>query len=184
MLNKRLVRYRCRALLTLAAVATAGTFASPALAGAAPSARTVTFTATYSGRASLLIENSKVTISSIAGSGKNSLFGKSTVKGSGSAPKSAASLCDPFGGKGSISEGANKIVFVVTQSSAQQGCSSGQSGPVTIKFKGVTKATGGSGKASGASGTVKFSGTLHIGNTSGSQSGAFTVSLSGKLTVS
>lgn len=154
---------------------------TPAMASV--SAKTVTFSASFSGKASLLISNNKVTISSIAGSGKNSLFGSSSVSGSGSAPKSGSSLCDPFGGKGSIAKGANKISFVVIQSSAQKGCSSGESGAVTITFSGTTKATGGTGKANGASGSLKFSGTLKLGGTSGSQSGSFSVRLSGKLTV-
>lgn len=163
------------------ALVSAGPFVTSAMASM--SAKTVTFSATYSGKASLLIDNNKVTISSIVGSGKNSLFGSSKVSGSGSAPKSSSSLCDPFGGKGSIVGGANKVTFVVVQSSSQKGCSSGESGPVTITFSGVTKATGGTGKALGASGSLKFSGTLKLGGTSGSQSGAFSVSLTGKLTV-
>jgi hypothetical protein len=183
MLNKPPIASKPRVLALLLALVTVGLVASPALAGATAAAKTVTFSAQFSGKASLLIENSKVMISSITGSGKNSLFGASKVSGNGSAPKSDSSLCDPFGGKGSIASGANKITFVVTQSSSQQGCSSGESGKVTISFHGVTKATGGSGKANGAAGTLKFSGTLHLGGTSGSQSGSFTVSLSGKLSV-
>ena len=181
MVKKRMSANRYRALAALASMTVVGFIAGPAFpAGAATSsvkvaAKTVAFSASFSGKASLLIENSKVTISSISGSGKNSLFGKSKVSGSGSAPKSSSSLCDPFGGKGTIAGGANKITFIVTQSSSQQGCSNGDSGPVTVTFHGVTKATGGTGTAKGASGSLKFSGTLHLGGTSGSQSGSFTV---------
>jgi len=114
---------------------------------------------------------------------KHSLFGASKASGNGSAPKGSSSLCDPFGGKGSITGGANKITFVVIKSGSQQGCSSGESGAVTITFHGVAKASGGSGKGNGATGSLKFKGTLHLGGTSGTQSGNFTVSLSGKLTV-
>ena len=189
MVKKRMSANRYRALAALASMTVVGFIAGPAFpAGAATSsvkvaAKTVAFSASFSGKASLLIDNSTVTISSISGTGKNSLFGKSSVSGSGSAPKSSSSLCDPFGGKGAIAGGANKVTFVVTQSSSQQGCSSGDSGKVTITFHGVTKASGGTGTAKGASGSLKFSGTLHLGGTSGSQSGSFTVSLSGKLTV-
>lgn len=150
---------------------------------ATTTAKTVSFSAKYSGKASLLIYNSKVTISSISGSGSNNLFGKSAVSGSGSAPKSGSSLCDPFGGKGAITATGSKLTFTVTQSSAQQGCSSGESGAVTISFHGVAKASGGSGKGAGATGTLKFNGTLKLGGTSGAQSGTFNVSLSGKLAV-
>jgi len=170
-----------RVLAALVALGMVGLCSSPALAGATQSARTVSFTAKFSGKASLLIVNSKVTISSITGSGTNSLFGSSRVSGSGTAGASAQ--CDPFGGKGSIVGGSNKISFTVTQSSATQGCSNGESGPVTVTFHGVTKATGGSGKANGAVGSLKFKGTLHLAGTSGSQSGSFTVSLGGKLTL-
>jgi hypothetical protein len=165
-----------------AAGASTKTAARPASAGPAAT-KTVAFSGQYSGKASLLIDNSTVTISSISGSGKNSLFGASKASGNGSAPKSSSSLCDPFGGKGSITGGANKITFVVTRSGSQQGCSSGESGAVTITFHGVAKASGGSGKGNGATGSLTFKGTLHLGGTSGAQSGNFTVSLTGKLTV-
>jgi hypothetical protein len=54
---------------------------------------------------------------------------------------------------------------------------------VTVTFRGVAVATGGVGAASGASGSLKFKGTLKLGGTSGSQDGSFTVALSGTLTV-
>lgn len=176
------LRRRILGVGTIVAVAV-----SPALvvnsAFATTAAKTVTFSAKYSGKASLLIDNSKVTISAIKGSGTNNLFGKSTVSGSGSAPKSGSSLCDPFGGSGALAGTGSKLTFVVTQSASQQGCSSGESGPVTISFHGVAKATGGGGKGAGASGTLKFNGTLKLGGTSGAQTGTFNVSLSGKLSV-
>jgi hypothetical protein len=179
---KNLIKGRCRVFGVLVALVSVGLFSSPAIAGAT-AAKTVTFSGKFSGKASLLIQNSTVTISSISGTGTNSLFGSSKVSGNGSAPKSGSSLCDPFGGKGSIAAGSNKLTFTVTKSSSQQGCSNGESGKVTISFHGVAKATGGGGKGNGASGTLKFSGTLHLGGTSGSQTGNFTVSLNGKLTV-
>jgi hypothetical protein len=64
-----------------------------------------------------------------------------------------------------------------------QGCSSGQNGPVTVKVTGVAKVTGGSGKAKGAKGDLKFKGTLKLNGTTGSQSGAFSGTVKGKLTV-
>jgi hypothetical protein len=183
MVKKPSLAIRCKVLGALAVVAVVSMTTSPGSAGAVTRSKTVSFSASFSGKASLLINNSTVTISSIAGSGKNSLFGSSKVAGNGSAPKSSSSLCDPFGGKGSISAGASKITFVVVRSSSQQGCSSGESGAVTISFHGVTKATGGTGKGNGATGSLKFKGSLKLGGTSGSESGSFTVSLSGKLTV-
>jgi hypothetical protein len=183
MVKKPLIANKFRAATVLVAIAAVGSFASPVLAGAAPSGKSVSFSAQFSGKASLLIENSSVKISSVNGTGKSSLFGTSKVSGSGSAPKSSSSECDPFGGKGAITAGANKLSFKVTQSSSQKGCANGYSGPVTVTFHGVAVATGGSGKGNGAAGSLKFSGTLHLGGTSGSQNGSFTVNLSGKLTV-
>jgi len=173
---------RFRILAVLIAVATAGLFIGPVFASTATKTKTVAFSGKYAGTATLLINNSSVTISSITGTGTAtpSLLGASAVSGSGSGAASAQ--CDPFGGKGSITGKSSKITFTVT-SSTSQGCSSGQSGPVTVTFKGVAKATGGSGKAKGATGSLKFSGSLNLGGTSGTQSGHYSVTLSGKLTV-
>ena len=167
--------------IVLVALVSVGLSATPAFSAAPGSTKKVTFSSKYTGKASLLINNGKATISSIKGAGKNSLFGASVVSGSGSAAASAQ--CDPFGGKGSIASGANKIMFTVTRSSSQQGCANGESGPVTVTFHGVAVATGGQGKANGASGSLKFKGTLKLGGTSGSQDGSFTVTLSGTLSV-
>ncbi|MGD0287275.1 MAG: hypothetical protein ABSC31_13015 [Acidimicrobiales bacterium] len=166
--------------VVLVALVSVGVFAGPAFS-AAPATKKVVFSSKYTGKASLLINNGQATISSVTGTGKNSLFGASKVSGSGSA--AASQQCDPFGGKGNIASGANKIMFTVTRSSSQQGCSNGESGPVTITFHGVAVATGGIGAAKGASGSLKFKGTLKLGGTSGSQDGSFTVALSGTLTV-
>ena len=165
--------------IVLVALLSTGLLAGPVFS--APATKTVTFSSNYSGKASLLINNGQATISSVTGSGKNSLFGASKVNGSGSA--AASQQCDPFGGKGSIASGANKIMFTVTRSSSQQGCANGDSGPVTVTFHGVAVATGGAGAANGAMGSLKFKGTLKLGGTSGSQDGSFTVTLSGTLSV-
>ncbi len=167
-----------RFVAALALLASVALCASPAFS--ATNTKTITFASHYSGHASLLIDNGHATISSVAGAGKNSLFGTSRVSGSGSAL--ASQQCDPFGGKGSIVGRGNKITFVISRSMSQ-GCSNGSSGPVTVTFKGVAKATGGSGDATGASGSLKFSGTLKLGGTSGAQNGSFTVTLGGTLSV-
>jgi hypothetical protein len=166
--------------VVLVALLCVGLSAGPAFS-AAPTTKKITFSSKYTGKASLLINNGQATISSVTGLGKNSLFGASKVNGSGSAE--ASQQCDPFGGKGSIAGGASKIMFTVTRSSSQQGCANSESGPVTVTFSGVAVATGGVGAASGASGSLKFKGTLKLGGTSGSQDGSFTVALSGTLTV-
>jgi len=165
-------------------LATLGVVTSPALAHAAnaPSksvpTRTVAFSGHYAGNVALLIDNSKVTISSVTGKGTGTLVGTSTVSGAGSA--SASAQCDPFSGRGAIAGPGTRIEFLVTSSSSQ-GCSSGESGPITVTFKGVAKATGGTGKAKGVSGDLTFKGTLHLGNTTGSQKGEYTVTVTGRL---
>jgi len=169
-----------RALAVVIAVLGSSLLTSPAVAAASVKTKTVAFSGHYSGIASLLINNGSVTISSIRGKGKGTIVGASSVPGRGSA--SAAAQCDPFGGGGSITGAGAKITLTVAKSTAS-GCSNGESGPITVTFKGVAKATGGSGKTKGAAGSIKFSGSLKLANTSGSQNGPFTVALTGKLTV-
>lgn len=175
-------RRRARAwAMVLASVALcAGVFATPAVASAS-AGKAVAFTGHYTGKAALLISNGEVTISSIKGTGKGTLVGASSVLGSGAA--SAAAQCDPFTGTGSITGTGGKISLVVTKSTATQGCSNGESPPVIVTFQGVAKATGGTGKTKDASGSLKFNGTLKLGGTSGAQTGSFSVTLTGKLSV-
>lgn len=171
-----------RMLMLPAAALALGIVATPAFGSVRAHAKTVAFVGHYTGTAALLINNGTATISSVTGKGTGTalLAGPSTISGNGSAQASA--LCDPFGGKGAITGKVGTIHFVVSSSSAQ-GCSSGQSGPVKVTFKGVAKATGGTGKDKGAKGNLSFSGSMNLANTSGSQSGSFTVTLHGKLTV-
>ncbi len=174
-----------RALVGLLALSSATFVATPAFASThsiarRPALKTISFTGHYSGSASLLIDNGNVTISSVSGTGTGTLVGASSVSGSGSS--SAAAQCDPFGGTGAIAGPSATIRFKVLSSSAQ-GCSSGESGPVTVTFHGTAKAIGGTGRAKGASGSLKFHGTLQLGGTSGSQTGTYTVKLTGSLNV-
>jgi len=170
-----------RALAFLVALATIGLAAGPTLA-ATPKTRSVTFSGKYTGTVSMLIDNGSVTISSVTGTGRatSSLVGAGTVSGSGTG--GASQLCDPFGGTGRITGPAGTISFSVSNSIAK-GCSSGESGPVTVTFTGVGKATSGTGKAKGVTGSLKFSGSLKLDDTSGSQSGAFTATVSGTVKV-
>ena len=140
----------------------------------------VAFSGHYSGTVDLLINNGSVTISSVRGKGTATLVGASSILGTGSA--SASAQCDPFGGLGSIS-GKTGTIKLSVASSTSQGCSSGESGPVTITFHGTAKATGGTGEASGATGTLKFNGTTKLGGTSGRQNGSFSATISGELAV-
>ncbi len=173
---------------TLALLLAGGGTAAASTAGARPTqanarlaaGEAVTFSGHYHGDASLLINNGAVTISSVTGEGQGTLVGTSKINGKGSSSSSAQ--CDPFTGTGSITGAAAKLKLRVVQSKSS-GCSSGESGPVTVSFTGLAVVTGGAGKANGAAGSLKFSGTLKLGGTSGSQNGSYTVVLGGKLTV-
>jgi hypothetical protein len=158
--------------------ASAGALASTP-AYAAP--KTVNFLGHYKGTVALLINNGAVSIPTLRGKGSGTAVGPSTVSGKGSA--SASAQCDPFTGTGWIAGEHAKIDLLVVQSSTQ-GCSSGQSGPVTVTFSGTAKATGGTGATKGAKGALKFKGTLDLKGTSGSQNGTYSVTLTGKLSVS
>jgi len=153
---------------------------SPLSAYAGGKGKVVSFSGHYSGDTSLLINNGVATISAVHGKGSGTLVGASTVTGSGGA--SASALCDPFEGTGAIIGKQAKIDLTVLKSTSQ-GCSSGQSGPVTVTISGTARATGGTGKAAGASGMLKFTGSVNLKDTSGSQTGTFSVTFSGKLSV-
>ena len=163
-------------------VLTMGTaFASSMTASASAPTRVVSFQASYTGTASLLISSSSVEVLSVKGRGSATLLGTSTVSGTANGA-GANGLCVPFSGKGTIksSVGTLKLSAISTKS---QGCSSGQSGPVTVTVTGSAKVTGGTGKASGAKGTLTFKGKLLLNDTTGAQTGTFKGKLSGKLTV-
>ncbi|MGD0809026.1 MAG: hypothetical protein ABSA91_04865 [Acidimicrobiales bacterium] len=162
----------------LAITASAGALAS---APAYAAAKTVHFSGHYKGTVALLINNGAVSIPTLRGKGSGTAVGLSTVTGKGSA--SASAQCDPFSGTGSITGAHSKIDLFVVKSSTS-GCSSGESGPVTVTFSGTAKATGGTGATKGAEGALKFKGTLDLKGTSGSQNGTYSVTLTGNLSVS
>lgn len=172
-----------RILAVLIAVALVGSLASPAPTSAAKSTKVVTFKGSYSGTASLLINGDSIKILSVTGHGSASIVGASSLTGIGSATSSGNSQCVPFKGTGAIKGSAATIKFSVSTSTSK-GCSSGQSGPVTVTVNGIAKAKGGTGKAKGAKGNLKFKGKLKLNDTTGSQTGTFSGTVSGKLTVS
>lgn len=167
--------------LVLATAMAAGSLAGTVPANAAPAGKAVKFTANYSGTASLLINGNAVAIQKVSGKGSSSLVGKGTVSGTGTATSSPGVACAPFTGKGAIKGASGTIKFTVNAKS--QGCGNSETPPVTVTVNGSAKVTSGTGTAKGATGTLKFSGTLNLNGTSGSQSGAFSGKLTGKLTV-
>ncbi len=163
--------------MTMAGTAVTG----PASAATVPHVvKAVAFSGTYKGKANLLIDNGSVSIRSIAGTGTSSLLGAGKVEGTGSA--SASAQCDPFTGTGNLTGAHGTLHLVVTQSKST-GCSSGESGPITVKFHGTAVVKSGTGKAKGAKGTLNFSGVLGLGGTSGAQAGPYTVKITGHLSL-
>src|SRR5579872_5835709 len=119
--------------------------ASP-VAASAGHAKTVAFKGTYSGKASLLINNSSIRIKSVSGSGSASLIGKGTLSGSGSAT-AGSSACIPWKGTGTLKGASGSITVQTNVASTPKTCSSGTSGKVTVTVKGTAKVTGGTGAA-------------------------------------
>jgi hypothetical protein len=170
-----------RTLALLLAAALAAPLIAPGFAGAATSSKVVPFKGTYTGTATVLIDNSAVKIVSVKGKGSASLVGAGSVSGTGDGTGASGS-CVPFTGPGTIKGAKGTIKFTVNPAKSQ-GCSSAQSGPVTVTINGVAKVTSGSGTAKGAKGNLTFKGTLKLNDTTGTQSGAFSGTVSGKLTL-
>lgn len=171
---------RSRNLAALSVLGAGLLLVSTTPAGAAPATKAMSFSGKYSGTASLLINGSAITIQSVKGTG-TSTVGKGSVSATGSGTSTSGVACVPFTGKGSIKGAKGTIKFAVKSKS--QGCGNSETPPVTVTVSGVAQVSGGTGTASGAHGTLKFSGTLTLNGTSGAQSGAFSGKLSGKLTV-
>jgi hypothetical protein len=170
-----------RILALLLAAAITAPLAVPESGSAASSRKVVSFKAHYSGTASVLIDNSAVQVQSIKGTGSASLVGAGSVSGTADGTGANGS-CVPFTGPGKLKGTKGTLKFTVNAAKSQ-GCSSGQSGPVTVTINGIAKVTSGTGAAKGAKGNLKFKGTLKLNDTTGSQSGAFSGTVSGKLTV-
>ena len=155
-----------------------------------PKAKTVAFTGSYTGTISLLFNSGTVTVNSVTGKGTGTDMAGGTLTGSGEGT-SLSAYCDPFEGSGSLAGAGSELKLTVTSSSSQQACvasgttSGVQSPPASVSVTGVAKVTGGTGKWVGASGTLKFTGSFSVTNsTAGStESDAFSATFTGTLTV-
>jgi hypothetical protein len=148
----------------------------------------VAFKGTYKGTIKLVWTSSTVTGKIIAGKGAATLMPASTMTGSGTGADTA--YTDMFSGSGLLTGAGStlKVTIVKTASSASvpDGTQSGpQSPPVTVTVIGKANVTAGTGKYKGASGTLKFSGSFSVSDSTAgtSESDAFTATLSGTLTV-
>lgn len=177
-----------------AGVASAATTSTPATAHLTTvhahvvKTKKVAFKATFKGTMALLWGASSVKASSVKGTGTATLLGKATLAGTGMAPFSGQSQCEPISGTGTLVGAGSKILLKVTASTTQAGqaCGAAQSAPTAVTVtKGVAKVTGGTGKYKGVSGTLTYTATFSIQSTTSgsSESDAFTATLTGTLTV-
>jgi hypothetical protein len=153
--------------LALAGAAIVTAFAT---AGTVKPAKTVAFTASYSGTAVVQVTNTTGDISA-NGTGKGTTIGTSAITGKGTADTSVQP-CAPFTGPGTMTAAnGTKLVFTVT--SGSQGCGDEQ-GEV-FSLSGKANVTSGAGKLAKAKGTLKFSGVYDR------SAGTFTVKFTGTL---
>lgn len=149
------------ALVALAAIAP----------GIAPASKSVSFSGSYKGTASVVKKGSSITITSVKGAGKGTGGLNKVAGGPGKGAKTSSS-CASFSGPGTISGAGGSIKLSVSSKSI--GCKgSGDS----IAVKGTAKVTGGSGKYSKAGGTLSFKGEFN------EKTGAFSATISGKLSL-
>lgn len=160
------MKFRITSAVT-AALAVAAVAAASALAGS-----TVAFVGTYSGKATTKVTGQTVAISA-HGTGKGTLVGASKLSGQGKGDASNPP-CVPFSGPGTISGARGKLTFSVQPTS--RGCAA-QDDQKQVSVSGKLKVAGGSGKFAKAHGTLKFTGQYNRGT------GAFTVKLTGALTL-
>jgi len=174
----------------VATAATAPTKASSAHAHAVAKAKVhkVAFKGSYHGTIKLLWSSSSATGTIASGKGTGTLLGASSMTGTGTGADTAYS--DPFSGTGYLksAKGTLKLNIIKTKSSANapDGVQSGpQSPPATITVLGVAQVVSGTGVYKGVSGTLKFSGSFSVSNSTAgtSESDSFTASLTGTLSI-
>lgn len=155
----------------VSALAAAVAVAAVVAAGAA-AANSVAFSASYAGKATEQVSGTTVNATA-TGAGTGNVVGKSTIAGSVVADTSNPP-CGPFNGPGSIKglKGTLKVTILNSR-----GCAAGQDDQNNISLSGTAKVNGGTGKFKKAKGNLHFSG--HYDRASG----AFTVKLSGTLTL-
>jgi hypothetical protein len=137
--------------ISLVAAAVAALVAAAA-ASALP-AKSVPFTASYSGQASTKVDGSVATISA-NGTGKGTLIGAGKLTGNGTGD-SSQQPCVPFGGLGKMTGTAGTTISFKVLTTAQ-GC--GDEGGHVFTLKGYATVHKATGKLANAKGTLKFTG--------------------------
>lgn len=143
-------------------------------------AATVAFSGTYKGKIAILWSDSDVRATSVTGAGTGNVLGLNELTGTGSA--APQNQCDAFDGTGVLSGGGNtlKVAF----DSSAKACADEGAAPTSITITGNATITGGTGKYTGATGTLKVTGTFAIKSKDAgfSESTALTLTLTGNIT--
>jgi hypothetical protein len=137
------------------------------------------FSASYSGTIAMLWSASEVKVTALAGTGRGSTLGLTTVSGTGSS--SPSSTCDPINGTGTLSGGGSTLrLSLLTTTKA---CATDSAAPTTATVTGTAKVIGGTGKFAGATGTLKVRGSFSIKSTTAgsSESDGFNATLIGTV---
>lgn len=144
-----------------------------------PVTTTYKFKGSYSGTISILWNSNGPSTASIHGKGKGTLFGLTSVSGSGSA--TASSQSDPINGTGTLKgTGESLTVKFLTGATAT---AASTTPPTTVTVTGTAKVLKGAGRFKGATGTLKVSGEFSIQGTSGKESDSFSATISGTVKV-
>jgi hypothetical protein len=154
-------------------VASAMSVAAFAVAGTAVPAKIVAFTGTYTGTATVQVNDSQVANISATGKGTGTILGASKISGTGTG-NAAVQPCVPFSGPGTLTA-ANGTKLVFTVASGSQGCGDEQGEIFSI-----------SGKATVTKGTLKLAkahGTLKVTGVYDHTAGTFSVKFKGNLTI-
>ncbi len=150
---------------------------TPAKSGA--SATSYQISATYTGKVSLLWSESDVQISSVSAKGTGNNLGLDTLTGNGSAAPSSS--CDNPSLVGTLGGGGNTIK--ITVDSTSKACADSDAAPAIVTLSGNAVITGGTGKFTGATGTLKVTGSFKIKSTvaGSSESPALEMSFTGNV---
>jgi hypothetical protein len=139
------------------------------------------FNGTYKGTIAMLWSASEVKVTQLTGTGTGSVFGLTSVSGTGSS--SPSSTCDPISGTGTLRGAAGSLTLKLATTS--QGCGADSSAPTLVTVTGSAVVLSGTGTFAGATGSLKVAGSFSIKSTTAgsSESDGFTATLSGNLTV-
>lgn len=162
---KKITCYKGTAAKTLAAAKCPSGWsnAKPAAAKpAASSSKSVSLSATYKGKLTMVWTASDVKVTELNGTsadaGANGLKEMSAT--GSSAPQSA---CAAIAGLGSLSGADGKLTFKVDSST--KGCGANEAAPSPVSVSGSATVTGGTGKYAGATGSLTIKGTFFVKST-------------------